>query len=875
MANKFFSNLKRLFTASVVINNNKNKQKVINFNKLNTNSVLQKNFTYQQPGSIRKTNIGLNVNETNGYTILRADLYKDYEAMDKDGILSTALDIYSDECTTKSVMGDIITINTNNEDIKKSLENLYSDVLNISFNLWSWVRNLVKYGDFILKLDIVEKIGIVNAHPLSIYATERIESPENVDSVLFTYDMSIGQTIPLSQNRYDSKNAVVFNDYEIAHFRLLSDTNFLPYGRCLTKDSYIETEYGCKPIIDITSNDKVWTYNINNDCMELSNVVKMIHSGKKEIIEIKTQHNNIKCTLEHPILSYDNNKLVYKMAKDLQVNDLIAFYDNLLFEKVIISIDSINNLNIEDDVYDIQVESDNHNFIANGFIVHNSMLEPARKVWKQLLLLEDAMLIQRIMRAPEKRVYKVDIGNIPTNEIETHINNIMNNIKKAPYMDERTGDYNLKFNMQPIAWYSLIPLIDRRIITIKQLAEEIKEGKQNLVYSIDRDNNNAIVPGNVTWCDLTKNDADIVRIILEDGSYLDSELEHPIMLRDGNYIKASDVKSGMSLMPFHASKYKNINKYEQLYNPSINKYELIHGIVANEFNKYQINDETDININCIVLSVEFLTKKEDVYCMTVDKYHNFAICTHEGEELKYGFFVKNSMMEDFVIPVRGGNSGTEIDTLPGLEFNAIDDIEYLRLKLLASLKIPKAFLGFDENAGDKSTLSSQDVRFSRTIERIQRIVESELNKIGVIHLYTQGFSTEEIYNFSLNLTRSSQIAELERLEVLDQRINIANSLKDLRIFSQDWVYENIFNITEDEIKKERERLVIDAKNNYRLEQINSEGNDPLKDKEIKDEEEPDLDEEYETKINKIQNTFIKDSIIKKLSTKFNQKQIIK
>jgi hypothetical protein len=176
------------------------------------------------------------------------------------------------------------------------------------------------------------------------------------------------------------------------------------------------------------------------------------------------------------------------------------------------------------------------------------MLENGRKIFKQLTLMEDAMLIHRIMRAPEKRVFKIDVGNIPPREIEQFMQRIINKMKKTPVIDQNTGEYNLKYNVE-------------------------------------------------------------------------------------------------------------------------------------------------------------------------------------------------SVTGDYFLPVRGGDSGTEIDTLPGLSNNdQIDDIEYLRNKLMASLSLPKAFLGYEEGlSGGKATLAAEDVRFARTIERLQKIIVSELTKIGIVHLYSQGF----------------------------------------------------------------------------------------------------------------------------------------
>ena len=210
-------------------------------------------------------------------------------------------------------------------------------------------------------------------------------------------------------------------------------------------------------------------------------------------------------------------------------------------------------------------------------------IEGGRRVWKQLQLMEDAMLIHRIMRAPDKRKILVDIGNIPPAEIDTFMGRIMDRMKKTPLVDPATGDYNLRYNMM-----------------------------------------------NIT--------------------------------------------------------------------------------------------------------------------------------------------------EDFYLPVRGKDSGTDIQNLPGLQFNAIEDIEYLRNKLLAAFKVPKAFMGYEEEVNGKATLAAQDVRFARTIERIQRIMVSELTKIAIIHLYIQGFRDEELIDFELSLTSPSIVYEQEKLNLWKEKVAVANDI---------------------------------------------------------------------------------------------------
>jgi hypothetical protein len=398
----------------------------------------------------------------------RLQLFRDYDMMDNDPIISSVMDIYADESTVKDEFGQILSIRSKNQQIQDILHNLFYDVLNVEFNLWPWVRNMAKYGDFFLFLDIDEKYGIVNVIPLSVYETIRIEGtdPGNPFSVKFKVE-----------NDFLALGKKEFDNYEIAHFRLLSDTNFLPYGK--------------------------------------------------------------------------------------------------------------------------------------------SMVEGGRRVWKQLQLMEDAMLIHRIMRAPDKRKVLVDIGNIPPAEIDTHMQRIIDRMKKVPLVDQATGDYNLRYNMM-----------------------------------------------NIT--------------------------------------------------------------------------------------------------------------------------------------------------EDFYLPVRGKDSGTDIQNLPGLQFNAIEDIEYLRNKLMAAFKVPKSFLGYEEDNSGKASLAAQDVRFARTIERIQRIMVSELTKIAIIHLYVQGFTDEELIDFEIEMTSPSVIYEQEKLNLWKEKIALANDIASSKFLSRDWIYHNILQVAEDDARQEQEKIAKDV-----------------------------------------------------------------
>jgi hypothetical protein len=440
---------------------------------------------YDRYARIHQQHFGFRAGQTPAdslaYQGARLQLFRDYDIMDNDAIISNALDIFADECTVRSETGEMLTIESPDENIREILHNLFYDILNIEFNLRHWVRNMCKYGDFFMFLEITEKYGIVNVLPLSVYDTIRVEG-ENPLNPYEVYFQTLGVQTPRDR----------FENYEIAHFRLLSDSNWLPYGK--------------------------------------------------------------------------------------------------------------------------------------------SMIEGCRRVWKQLQLMEDAMLVHRLVRAPDRRVFKVDVGNINPNEIDAFMERLITKMKKTPLVDPMTGDYNLKFNLQNI-------------------------------------------------------------------------------------------------------------------------------------------------------------------------------------------------VEDFYLPVRGGDSGTTIENLQGLQFNAIDDVEYLRNKMIGGLKVPRAFLGYEEQIGAKATLAAEDVRFARTIEWIQRIVISELTKIAIVHLFAQGYTDESLVNFSLNLANPSTVYEQEKIALWTEKIRLAQEMQTTNLVGSDWIYKNILGMSEDEAEEQRLTVIQDKKRQFRLSSI-EQGEDP-------------------------------------------------
>ena len=175
-----------------------------------------------------------------------------------------------------------------------------------------------------------------------------------------------------------------------------------------------------------------------------------------------------------------------------------------------------------------------------------------------------------------------------------------------------------------------------------------------------------------------------------------------------------------------------------------------------------------------------------------------------------------SVDEDYYIPVRAGNS-SRIETLAGGQFTGdIDDVNYLRDKLFSAIKIPKAYLAQSDAQEDKTTLAQKDIRFARTIQRLQRVVLAEIQKMCVIHLYTLGYREDDLTSFSLTLNNPSKIAELQELEHLRTKFDIAGAATE-GLFSKRWIYKHIFKMDDEEVVRVMRDQFTDAKHNALLE----------------------------------------------------------
>ena len=729
-------------------------------------------------------------------------MYRDADLMDSYPEIGAALDLTSEECvvTSGSRNGMVVNVSSKSDRIKSILEDLFVNRLNLQVTAQMVMRAMLKYGNQFMLLDIDKNLGVKGWRQLPVGEVERMEngiinpyggqnsiamatgSVDNVDmSTKFVWTNETGG------------DKVPFRNWQIAHFRLLHNSMFLPYG-CLVGDTRVETEFGHKEIKDIEIGDKVWTFNVGTQKRELADVTMHMNKGVKDVFEIRTFHNQIEGTSDHKLLCYENNSLVYKEIQDINIGDLLVIDNsNNKQEKKYDLVNRLENGFKTEKVrykeyvgkkttYDITVSNKNSNFFANGIVTHNcSMLLAARRHFRMLALMEDMMLIYRLERSMERRVYKIFVGALDDKDIPGYVEQIADQFKRTPIVDPLTGQLDLRKNILPVWKKTPIPLLDGRTITIEELAKEFDEGKTNYVYSI-QDKTHKIVPGKVVWCGKNYTADQLYKVTLDDDSYMVMAGEHEIIMRDGSKKRADEVVAGESVMPFYR-KNENISYtkeayHEQVYNPNSGKYEYTHKLIADSIKEKAKDYIESQNENHKIKCVEVIGG-DDVYCMTVvgdngeEDRHNFALRTFNSDESwnESGCFVSNCASDDIFIPTRDMNMANPIETLAGAKnLDAIDDIKYTQKKVCAALRIPQSFLNFEEAQGEGKGLALMDVRFARTINRYQQAFLMELTKVATIHLYLLGFD-DDLTNFTLTMNNPSTQAEQLELENLSKKIS--------------------------------------------------------------------------------------------------------
>lgn len=237
-------------------------------------------------------------------------------------------------------------------------------------------------------------------------------------------------------------------------------------------------------------------------------------------------------------------------------------------------------------------------------------LHKVLKTANNLQLMEDSMLIYKLSRAPERRVFYIDTGNLPKAKAEQYVKGIADKYRTKVVYDAKSGEIknDRKFNaLTEDFWlprsggcFSMdtkISLLDGRQVELGQLAVEHNAGKQNWTYSVDT--NGHIVPGKITWAGVTQNNAEVIDVTLDNGEVITCTPEHKFILRNGKKVRADSLVNGSSLMPFNTRKKLIAGKeYSQVMHNDSEKFEFEHRMVSRYLDRYQDKTEVIHHIDC-------------------------------------------------------------------------------------------------------------------------------------------------------------------------------------------------------------------------------------------------------------------------------------
>lgn len=412
-------------------------------------------------------------------------------------------------------------------------------------------------------------------------------------------------------------------------------------------------------------------------------------------------------------------------------------------------------------------------------IYGHSLLEAARYVWKRLSLLEDALLIYKLERAPSRYAFYVDVGEMDAERGLAFVNRVKNQFTRKSFVNPTTGKLDFRYNPLCLRGDTRVQLLDGSVKTIRDMAAAHDNGEEQWVWSTDLEREGRVCPGKVVWAGKTRQNAQLVRVTLDNGKTIDVTPDHKMIRRDGTKVQAQELNSGDSLMPFRRDSF-------WVYCPE----SWVDVPVGTVLGKFKSNDiRPAISDNHKVVSVEWLDEREDTYTLTVDDAHTFA--------LDAGVFVCNSHDEDFWIPVRGGKRTTEVDIVQGPDYSETDTVEYHRDKLVAALKIPKSYMGIGGEP-TRGALSTEDIRFARTVMRVQRTERMGWNKVCRIHIVARG-GDPNAFEYDTKMNIPSVILDLARVEVLSAKSNVAMQMGEQ--ISTKWILTNIYRFSEDEAVK--------------------------------------------------------------------------
>ena len=449
-----------------------------------------------------------------------------------------------------------------------------------------------------------------------------------------------------------------------------------------------------------------------------------------------------------------------------------------------------------DDSQEIKFDKDQVAYVNYGYTGRNKLdvrgfLESSIRIYNQLKYLEDAVVVYRIVRAPERRIWNIGVGRMPKGKAEEYIQGLIQRYRKNVYYDPSTGAMDASKNFQAMTedyWFAKdengygtdvtslpggcfamdtkVSLLDGRELSIRDIEKEMSEGKELWTYSC-HPSNGEVVPGLISWAGVTHKSAKVMKLTLDNGEEIVCTPDHKFCEYSKGFIRADEITLKTELIAYVKTDSK-------------------------------IDDNRDWCNIIQVLSIEYLEDEIEVGTLTIDKdeihhdYHTFA--------LSVGVFTKNSNLGE------------------------MEDVYYFLKKLHQNMKIPKnrwGSTGGDASdifvSGKSNEITREEIKFSRFVNRLQKqfgafIIDTYLTQLRLREFDDQ-YIDETLYR--LQFTQSNLWKQYKELELLEARFGILGAIEtyiykpeenENAPFSMEFVLKNWFLMSDDEYKENKELL---------------------------------------------------------------------
>lgn len=416
-----------------------------------------------------------------------------------------------------------------------------------------------------------------------------------------------------------------------------------------------------------------------------------------------------------------------------------------------------------------------------GWPFGQSILESVFKTFKQRELLEDSILIYRVHRAPERRVFFIDVGTLPPNKANAYLERMKYEVQQKRIPSKNGGGASITdsgyspmsmledyfFASSCLTLDTKVPLLDGRVLTLEDLIAEYNAGNENFTYTVNQ-KTFEMEPGKIVWAGVTRKDASLVEVTLDNGEIIRATPDHRFIMRDGSEIEAGKLKANDSLMPLYLDYAKTSDKQtEALY------------------------------LRC----VRILPYTEDTGDLTIESaggWHNFATSA--------GVYVHNS-----------DGRGSRVETLPGGDgLGSLEDLKYFSSKMFKALGIPSSYLpsnpddsGGGFNDGRVGTAFIQEFTFSKICKRYQKQIIGPLDQEFKLYLKMKGVEVDNSM-FELEMTPPQSFSEYRQMELDAAHINIFGAVADIPYIAKRFALKRYMGWTEGEIE-ENERLLTEER----------------------------------------------------------------